>query len=200
MRGIILLNGEPYHGIVDRSDAYVVCCDGALVWARERGIACDLVLGDFDSLGYIPEEGERYPVEKDMTDGELALTKLMEMGVSSIDIYGGGGKREDHFFGNVGLMIKAEQGGIKAAFHTDYTDFFLADGEVEIREKAGTYVSVVPVTRSVHIHDSEGMKYSMNGLVINLGESRGISNETVSPFARFYIESGKALVFIVRKS
>ena len=33
MRGVILLNGEPYLGAIDCENALVYCCDGAYKWA-----------------------------------------------------------------------------------------------------------------------------------------------------------------------
>ena len=36
MKGVLLLNGQPYAGEIDADNAYVVCCDGAYAWARGR--------------------------------------------------------------------------------------------------------------------------------------------------------------------
>ena len=125
LKGIILLNGERFSGEIDTKNSFVVCCDGAYEWATQAGIKCDVVLGDFDSLGYVPEGATVYPCEKDFTDGELALERLISEGVSFVEIYGGSGRREDHFFGNVGLLIKAHNAGVKAVFKSDYTDFLI---------------------------------------------------------------------------
>lgn len=198
-RGIILLNGDPYGGAIDTEGATVVCCDGALVWASEKGVKADIVLGDFDSLGYTPEGAILFPAEKDETDGEIALDHLAGMGVERIDIYGGSGRREDHFFGNVGLLLKAHERGMEAIFHSDYTDFFVSDGKVSFEAEVGTVVSVVPVTDSVHIYDSRGMKYGMKDLTIARGSTRGISNVTTAKEFCIEIDSGTALIFKVRK-
>ena len=45
-----MLNGEPYDGAIEKGNAFVVCCDGALQWA-EKKVEIDLKAGDFDSLG-----------------------------------------------------------------------------------------------------------------------------------------------------
>ena len=70
MKGIILLNGEPYYKAINAENAVVYCCDGAYAWAKGR-IKIDRNIGDFDSLNqtpYPPPE-EIYPAEKDFTDG-----------------------------------------------------------------------------------------------------------------------------------
>ena len=54
MKGIILLNGEPYSGEIKRDGAIVYCCDGAYEWAKAK-VKIDKNLGDFDSLGYVPD-------------------------------------------------------------------------------------------------------------------------------------------------
>ena len=90
MRGIILLNGEPWQGEIEDGNAFVVCCDGALRWAKGR-VRIDVTAGDFDSLGYVPQGAQVFPVEKDSTDGEIALQMLLSRGCRQIDVYGGGG-------------------------------------------------------------------------------------------------------------
>ena len=36
MKGVILLNGEPYKGEIDDTNALVFCADGAYNWAKGR--------------------------------------------------------------------------------------------------------------------------------------------------------------------
>ena len=45
MRGIILLNGEPWQGEIEDGNAFVVCCDGALRWAKGMASAWAMVRG-----------------------------------------------------------------------------------------------------------------------------------------------------------
>ena len=43
---------------VDDGD-YVIAADGGLKYLSDRGIKADMVLGDFDSLGYVPDHNNR---------------------------------------------------------------------------------------------------------------------------------------------
>lgn len=129
-RGVIFLNGEPYRGAMDCAGAFTVCCDGALRWAEGRA-HIDVKAGDFDSLGYIPPGAEVYPAEKNFTDGEIALDILLSRGCREIEIYGCGGGRDDHFFGNLQLAYAAFLRGAKAVLHTNYTDIYCASGRIE---------------------------------------------------------------------
>ena len=78
MKAIVLLNGEPYRGVIDGEGATVYCCDGAYDWAKGR-VPIDVNLGDYDSLSYLPDPppAEIYPSEKDYTDGALALLRAI---------------------------------------------------------------------------------------------------------------------------
>lgn len=197
-RGIILLNGEPYTEKIDASDATVVCCDGALRWAQGN-VRIDRKTGDFDSLGYIPEGADVYPVEKNSTDGEIALETLLDAGCVQIDIYGGGGGREDHFFGNLQLLYAAYLRGAKAVMHTRYTDISCSSGKIGWSGKNGITLSLAPVGERAHIIESEGLKYPLCDLTLTAGSCRGISNVICSDQARILCDEGTLFIFEVRE-
>ena len=128
-KGILLLNGEKYQGKIEQNDSYTVCCDGAFNWAKDLKI--DMHVGDFDSSTNKAASYLVYPKEKDLTDGELGLRHLIEKGCTDIKIYGGGGKRDDHFFGNLQLLMYAIRRDISAKLITNYTTIYCADRYVE---------------------------------------------------------------------
>ena len=57
-------------------DDYILAADGGLAHLQKLGLAPDGILGDFDSLGYVPENAQVFPVEKDDTDAMLAVRKV----------------------------------------------------------------------------------------------------------------------------
>lgn len=191
------MNGEPYKGAIPREkEDIVLCADGALAWAKGK-IAIDITAGDFDSLGYVPENSVVYPSEKDYTDGEIALGILMDRGCREIEIYGGGGKREDHFFGNLQLLYAAYLRGVKCVMKSEYSDIFCASGRVECFGLRGKTVSFAPVGLSAHIIESEGWKYPLKDLTLTAGSCRGISNVAVSDEAYVQCDDGTLFVFQV---
>lgn len=195
MKGIILLNGEPYGGTIDCSDSIVYCCDGAYRWAHGK-VRIDKNVGDFDSLGCIPDPPpeEIFPAENNFTDGEIALLKMLGEGVSEVEIYGGGGGREDHFLGNLQLLYKAHTSGVGCRMVCDRSLIFAASGRINLGEFAGKTVSVLPFGGSLHIMSSEGLKYSYPPS-IGYGECRGISNIVLSGEA-FVEVKGVALIIV----
>ena len=197
-RGVILLNGEPYSGKIEDENAFVVCCDGALRWAQGK-VHIDVTAGDFDSLGYVPQGAQVYPAEKDSTDGEIALELLLSRGCRQIDIYGGGGGREDHLFGNLQLLVAAHRAGARAVMHTKYTDIGCASGKICWNGQRGKTLSLAPVGEQAHIMESEGLKYPLQDLTLTAGSCRGISNVVLADEAHILCDEGTLFVFLVRE-
>lgn len=186
MKGILLLNGTPYCGVIS-SGFPVYCCDGAYHWAKGR-VKIYKNIGDFDSLDEapVPPPDEIYPSEKDFTDGEIAVRKMIADGITKIDIYGAFGGREDHFLGNVQLLYYCVQRGICARLLSESTIIFAVRDRVELGAYVGKTISVFPFSAPLHILDSRGLKYSYPE-VISYGECRGISNivESADAFVSF---------------
>lgn len=199
MKGVLLLNGEPFEGKIDDTNAIVVCCDGAYEWAKGK-VRIDKNVGDFDSLGYMPTPApeEIYPAEKDYTDGEIALKKLLALGVDEIEIYGGGGGREDHFLGNLQLLYYAHGQGVKVKMITNRSEIFPAGGKVQFKGLIGSTVSVLPFGGEVHIMGSTGLKYP-EPPVISYGECIGVSNIVESDCAACEVRAGDCALIIINR-
>lgn len=199
MKGVLLLNGQPYTGEIDCDNAYVVCCDGAYKWARGR-VRIDENTGDFDSLDCVPypPPSEVYPSEKNFTDGEIALRKLLAKGVERIEIYGGGGGREDHFLGNLHLLYAAFRAGVRAEMITENSKIFMGAGEIRLDGIAGKTFSLLPFGGTVHIMGSTGCKYEYPP-TIGYGECRGISNIAESARACVNTGGGDCALIIVNR-
>ena len=193
------MNGEPYAGEIDDKNALVFCCDGAYEWAKGR-VRIDKNVGDFDSLGYIPTPApeEIYPSEKDFTDGEIALYKLLDSGVDEIEIYGGGGGREDHFLGNLHLLYCAHKRGAKAKMITERSVIFPAQGVIELGQFKGKTISVLPFGSRVHIMGSTGLKYAYPE-ALEYGVCRGLSNVVESADARLETGGNDVALIIINR-
>ncbi|MCD8372504.1 MAG: thiamine diphosphokinase [Clostridia bacterium] len=199
MKGVLLLNGEPYTGEIDCENALVYCCDGAYLWAKDKA-RIDKNIGDFDSLDIVPEPApeEVYPAEKDFTDGEIALRKLIGAGADDIAIYGGFGRRADHFTGNLQLLYFAYMQGVKAKMVDEDAEVFVSDGRICFTGLKGKTISVFPFGGSSHIIGSEGLKYSYPE-ALNYGECRGISNIVEKDDAYLDVQEGDAVLVFVNK-
>jgi len=199
MKGILLLNGDAYSGKIDGKNAFVCCCDGAYLWAKDK-VKIDENVGDFDSLSFMPTPlpTEIYPVEKDFTDGEIALFRLLDKGVEEIEIYGGFGGREDHFLGNLQLLYACFKRGVKCRMYGDKTVAFMSSEKVELGEFYKKTFSLLPFCSPVHIVDSKGCKYPYPDQ-ITFGECRGISNVVESEDAYVSIRKGDCALIIINR-
>ncbi len=196
---LILLNGEPYQGEILAQNAYVICCDGAYSWAKNR-VRIDENLGDFDSLSETPYPApiERFPSEKDETDGELAVRRALDMGATDFVFYGGGGGREDHFLGNLHLLHKAiKAGATSALLRTNGAEIFLlGEGKHAFPCKAGQTISLLPFGGKAHIMELRGLKYAPVDLRLCYGSTRGISNLTTGEVFSLKVQEGCVLLII----
>lgn len=199
MKGVLLLNGTSYGGKIDCENAFVVCCDGAYRWARGK-VKIDENVGDFDSLDFVPDPppSEIYPSEKDFTDGEIALFKLLAKGVDEVEIYGGFGGRYDHFMGNLHLLYAAHARGVAAKMIDENAVAFLGGGKIDLSGNRGKTFSLLPFGGVVHIMESKGCKYAYPEK-IGYGECRGISNIAESDTAFVTVgDNDCALIFVNR--
>ncbi len=76
--------------------AHVVAVDSGYAHLTHVGVPPDVALGDFDSLGFVPERGISHPAIKDKSDLELALDYVRAEGFRDIWVYGCLGGRIDH--------------------------------------------------------------------------------------------------------
>lgn len=196
MTGVLLLNGQPPQKVALPDDCFVVCTDGAYGWAKKLGLKPDITVGDFDSLGYVPDDcpTEKYPSEKNQTDGEIALSFLKEKGCRDVIVYGAFGRRTDHFLGNLALLGAAETMGLRLTLKNDFESIFLGDGLVKFRPHKNGTISLVPYGDSSHIINSKGLKYPLEDLLLTRNDTRGISNEATADEVEFFVKSGKVLV------
>lgn len=93
--------------VVPEAGDLVIAADGGLRLLQKQGIRPDVALGDFDSLGFVPE-GEQiqvFPAVKDETDLMLACREGLARGYRTFRLYGGlGGARISHTVANLQLL------------------------------------------------------------------------------------------------
>ncbi len=102
----------------------VIAADGG--YAQQFGCRPDMVIGDFDSLGYIPEEEnvQVYPKQKDDTDMMLAVKIGMANGYREFVLLGGIGGRLDHTIANVQTLAYLHAQGAGGVLKGEKTDIY----------------------------------------------------------------------------
>ena len=103
MGSCILIGAGDFGGLLEpiQRDDYVIAVDGGLNHAKRLGIIPNTILGDFDSLGFVPDGSTAFPIEKDDTDMMLAVKHGLRECHERFIIYGGmDGRRLDHTVAN----------------------------------------------------------------------------------------------------
>jgi len=207
--GIVFTGGKGPSSSLIRSllngrEIFAVAADSGLIAAESAGFKPALVIGDMDSLdgsrlsAYPPHNVMRYPRDKDYTDTELALQKVIDKGCDEIWIIGGGGGRIDHLFGICSLF---ERAAFPRRWITDSADIFCLDAddetynEISCRLAENACVSVFPLGLGPWKAKSKGLKWPLAGLPWARGFF-GISNAAEDGNFLIKAEAGRFMVIM----
>ena len=177
----------------------VIAVDGGFASLAAAGCVPDLALGDFDSLGYVPEGVEVlvFPPEKDASDMELALGEAVARGADAVEVYGALGGRLDTLANLQLLASFAERGlAVAAVGERESVAFLVGPGELRLDAAGAGIVSVFSLTDVSTGVVEEGLKYGLDGVALTNRTSWGLSNELVGTPARIALESGTLAVFL----
>lgn len=182
-------------------EALVIAADGGLRHTQSLGIIPNVILGDFDSLGYVPEGANVYPVEKDDTDAMLAVRCGLEQGCDTFYIYGGlEGSRLDHTVANFQtLQFLADRGARGYLIGKDYIITVLKNSAIAF-EKAEGIVSVFCMGPDAHGVTLSGLGYPLEDGVLSAGFPLGVSNYFTEKSAQIQVKDGSLLVLWDRKN
>lgn len=191
----------------------VVAVDGGYAHLQDAGLQPDVAVGDFDSLGFVPEAGDvrRFPPEKDESDMELACRIAVEAGCDELVLYGCLGRRFDHTLANMQVMLAQARAGRRVfAVGDDYALAVLhASGENVAglafapipldalqREPYRNFISVFAIGGAARGVWEHGLKYDLDGVELPDDVSRGLSNEFTGAPAHIVVsEGGLAITF-----
>lgn len=178
----------------------VIAVDGGFASLAAAGCVPDLAIGDFDSLGYVPEgmSVKAFSPEKDASDMELALEEALARGADAVEVYGALGGRLDHTVANLQLLASfAERGlAVAAVGERERIAFLVGPGELRLPALPSGIVSVFSLTDVSAGVVEEGLKYGLDGVALTNRTSWGLSNEMVDEPARIAVESGTLAVFM----
>lgn len=202
MKAYLFLNGDPPIRLPAK-DRFSVCADGAYTYLANRNYRPDAVLGDFDSveLSAVDPAVEiiRFPIEKNYTDGHLAVQLLAERGCTDLEIYGAfGGNRPDHALCNYSLLAYARELGMHAVLQGDVYTVRLITGTFTGTAATNAVVSLVPFSDEIHILYTKGLKYAAERLTVDKTSIVSVSNAALG--GQFSVSvTGSALLFVERK-
>ncbi len=188
-RAVIFINGE----LTDvsrlrlkKSDLLIGVDGGA-----KHILNPDLIIGDLDSLKTVPENTPviKYPVDKDFTDTELALQYCEKQNINEVVLVGLLGRRIDHLMANLMSLSK-----YKFKIIEGNQEIFIVKNKSKIKGKPGDLISLIPLLGDCRGVSTVGLKWRLQGRILQVGSSLGVSNVMLGKSASVSLKKGCLLV------
>lgn len=185
-----------------QEEDYILAADGGLVHVQALGLTPNGILGDFDSLGYVPQDSTVFPVEKDDTDAMLAVRKGLELGYREFILYGSlDGPRLDHTVANFQtLQFLADRSASGYLVGKDYIVTVVKNGKLSFTAAATGIVSVFCMGSDARGVTLSGLQYPLANGRLTVGFPLGVSNHFTGVAAEISVSDGSLLVLFDRSN
>ncbi len=206
-RAVVFFNGECdlAPDFFRKSSFYAefdfVATDGGANIALRYGVIPAAVIGDMDSITASNrrklEKLSRFvihPVEKEKSDGQLALEFLLEQGYNDIHIFAATGGRIDQTLFNLQLLSRFPQ----CRIITDSEEITAVVSGSVLHQLAGCRASLIPTTPEVKGLTLEGFKYNLAKANIKYGSTLTLSNVIISDRAKISFQEGGLILVVSR--
>ena len=191
--GALETNDLPY---APSKEDYIIAADKGLNSLKRLGIEPDIIIGDFDSLGFIPkgENVKVLPVKKDYTDIGFAVNYAFDLGFNEFIIYGAIGGLLDHTVANLQLASYISKRGGKAVFVGENTfATSITNSTLKITEGKGR-ISIFSYGEKASGVSISGLKYTLENAEITNDFPIGVSNEFEENNAVVTVKNGTLLI------
>lgn len=201
--------------------AGVIAADAGYRHLDQRGVVPNVVIGDFDSLGYVPPEDKvasiqlnadleknepknirvmQYPEDKDKTDLELAIDEAIAMKPQIIMIYGALGKRFDQAYSTTQMLSHIADHRIGVFCVGDKEACAVVNGPSEFglgipdSDDIDKTISMFSMTDVSLIEASQGLRWPYVNTALTSAMSLGVSNQITSQQMKLKVKQGKVLM------
>ena len=182
-------------------NALTIAADGGLRHTQALGLSPDVILGDFDSLGYIPVDSKVYPVEKDDTDSMLAVRLGLQQGCDRFYLYGAmDGPRLDHTMANFQTLAHLSTHGARGTLiGSRYIATVLQAEAISFSADAKGILSLFCLGDRAEV-SIEGLHYPLDHGTLTADFPLGVSNHFTGNPARITVHSGLVLALWDREN
>ena len=202
MHNCVIFCAGAFHGLMEPVAGITIAADGGLAHMEQLGLTPDVILGDFDSLGYVPQKANVFPVEKDDTDAMLAVRKGLELGCRRFVLYGAlEGPRLDHTVANFQtLQFLADRGAQGYLVGKDTLVTVIKNGTLTLPARQEGIVSVFCMGKDAVGVTIRGLQYPLENGTLTAGFPLGVSNHFVGKEAKISVEDGSLLILYPREA
>jgi thiamine pyrophosphokinase len=179
----------------------IVAADSGYDVAVAAGFAVDVLVGDMDSIASEVIPGhvivERHSPDKDSTDLELALEKVMSESPGRVVVVGGAGGRFDHELATAGLLCSERWRSIEEIdWVTGRGWSHVIRGRRIVHGDVGALISLVPMGGPAVGVNTKGLRWDLTDATLRPGTTWGVSNEFNGPVADIRLAEGSLLAVI----
>ena len=197
MKAFIFTGGEIFAEYIEERPAegdLVIAADSGYKNAEKLGAHTNILIGDFDSLSDIPDgvdEIKRVPVEKDLTDTQIAVETAIERGADEIVIVGSTAGRFDHALSTMAILENywGKRIPMYIVNGQNRVRFIRNSGFIVVRSKY-KYFSVIAADEKVKGVSIEGGKYPLVNKTLERKHQFAVSNEIVKNAALINVKKG----------
>ncbi len=193
----VIVASMPENDLYIPDGSFCIAADKGLLQLRSRGVEPDLVVGDFDSLGYVPTARElvRHPVEKDDTDMMLAVREGLRRGYQRFILYGGLGGRLDHTLANIQTLGFLREHGARGLLFGQGTAVALIENETQrFPASAQGTLSVFCFGDKAEGVTETGLYYPLENADLTNAFPLGVSNAFCGTESAVCVQKGKLLL------
>ncbi len=188
--------------VINKGDT-VIACDGGFAALQKYGIPCNVCIGDFDSLGYVPKlEGViKLPQKKDVTDMEAGIRVGLEMGYEKFRLYGAlGASRLSHTVANIQTALGLAGRGMDCRIIDEKCVVVpMCDEEREFENRGYSYVSIFAMNGIARV-ELRGFEYGEEKEIdLRPDYPLGVSNEFKGERGSIKV-SGKIIIIFEKNS
>lgn len=181
----------------------IICADGGIKRILNKKIDSKIIyFGDFDSVEkkkIINKKIEikEYPMDKDTTDGELAIQyacNTFGLNIKKI-IIGGVTDRLDHTFGNLLSLIPFIKKGHYFEWKGNRIHSYISkNGKINFSTKRKRKISIISILNSTKEVETKGLRWALKKETIYPYKSRTLRNEAISDKVDIRFKNGILMV------
>lgn len=180
-----------------KEENIIIAADGGLKYLEDLKILPDVVVGDFDSYGRVPEYENLivHPVRKDDTDLELAMSIGYEKGYNDFRLYGVCGGRVDHTIANIQMAFGYAQKACRVfLFGVGYTCLICGPGKITFNEDYKGTISVFALSELVEEVTIKGLDYETDRITLKNTDPMGVSNGFTGKESTIEFTKGQVMI------
>jgi thiamine pyrophosphokinase len=190
------------------SDPVVIAADSGAATALAFGFLPELVVGDLDSIApdTLAELRERnveiaiYPRDKEATDGQLAVEHALQASPTPEELVllgFVGGPRLDQTAAAL-LALTALPPRAVLLDESNEVRLLRAGEHLRWYARAGELVSLIPLGADAVGVTTHAMRWPLDAATLQLGDTRGVSNEPLEADSEVGVELASGLLLVVR--